>query len=200
VVCPAWDAVAASIARATGKSFKVEQASPGGGGCINRCFHLRGGGCDFFVKVNTPSTLPMFEAEAAGLAEIASTGTVRVPRPVCAERDETQAWLALEYLPLSPGRPRAMALLGERLAAMHRITHARFGWKRDNTIGATPQINRQEPEWTEFWRLHRQGATDTAGRFRTRASDCWNSWRNDSRAIGQPPRCCTAISGEATQR
>lgn len=161
----AWDAVAASIARATGKSFKVDQASPVGGGCINRSFHLRGGGRDFFVKVNAPSALPTFEAEAAGLGQIASTGTVRVPRPVCAERDETQAWLALEYLPLSPGGPRAMALLGKRLAAMHRITQAHFGWTRDNTIGATPQINRQEPEWSEFWRLHRLGyQLDLAGR------------------------------------
>jgi protein-ribulosamine 3-kinase len=162
---PAWYAVAASIARATGKPFKVDQASSVTGGCINRGFHLQGGGRDFFVKLNAASALPMFEAEAEGLEEIAITGTVRVPRPVCAERDDTQAWLALEYLPLSGGEPRAMAILGERLAAMHRITQPRFGWTRDNTIGSTPQINRQEPEWVEFWRLHRLGyQLDLAGR------------------------------------
>jgi protein-ribulosamine 3-kinase len=165
VVGRAWDAVAASIGRATGRPCKISQTSPVGGGCINRGFHLQGGGRDFFVKLNAASALSMFEAEAAGLEEIAITGTVRVPRPVCAGRDDTQAWLVLEYLPLSGGEPRAMAVLGERLAAMHRITQPRFGWTRDNTIGSTPQINRQESEWTEFWRLHRLGyQLDLAGR------------------------------------
>jgi fructosamine-3-kinase len=38
-------------------------------------------------------------------------------------------------------------MLGERLARLHRVTAPRFGWHRDNTIGATPQSN----EWTGDW-------------------------------------------------
>ncbi|HTS55258.1 MAG TPA: fructosamine kinase family protein [Burkholderiales bacterium] len=153
----AWDAVAASIGRATGRPFKISQARQVGGGCINRAFHLQGGGRNFFAKLNAGSALSTFEAEAAGLEEIAITATVRVPRPVCVGHDDTQAWLVLEYLPLSAAGPRAMAALGERLAAMHRVTRPRFGWVRDNTIGATPQVNQHESEWTEFWRRHRLG-------------------------------------------
>jgi protein-ribulosamine 3-kinase len=157
MVSPSWKAVAASIARATGEPFQVDQAKPVSGGCINQGFHLQGSARAFFVKLNTASALSMFEAEAAGLYEIAATGTVRVPLPICAERDEELAWLVLEYLPLSSGGPRAMAVLGERLAAMHRTEHERFGWTRDNTIGSTTQVNARLSDWEEFWTRHRLG-------------------------------------------
>lgn len=153
-----WKAVAASIARATAEAFQVDHANPVGGGCINQGFHLQGSRREFFVKLNTASALPMFEAEAAGLEEIAATKTVRVPLPICAGSNREQAWLVLQYLPLmSNGGPRAMALLGERLAAMHCTTRERFGWTRDNTIGSTPQVNAQLSDWGEFWTLHRLG-------------------------------------------
>ena len=157
MVSHSWEAVAASIARATGEPFQIDQANPVSGGCISQGFHLRGRGREFFVKLNTASALTMFEAEAAGLGEIAATSTVRVPLPICTESDRERAWLVLEYLPLSSGGPRAMATLGERLAAMHRITHERFGWTRDNTIGATPQVNAHLADWHEFWIQHRLG-------------------------------------------
>lgn len=157
MVSPAWEAVAASIARATGKAFQVDHANPVSGGCINQGFHLQGSGCELFVKLNTASALTMFEAEAAGLEEIAATSTVRVPLPTCAGSDRERAWLVLEYLPLSSGGPRAMAALGERLAAMHRIPREHFGWTRDNTIGSTPQVNAQLSDWGEFWAQHRLG-------------------------------------------
>ena len=153
----AWDAIAACIARATGEPFSIDQAKPVGGGCINQGFHLQGGRREFFVKLNAPSSLPVFEAEAAGLEEILASRTVRAPRPVCAGRDRARAWLVLEHLPLSSAGPRAAAALGERLAAMHRSTRACFGWTRDNAIGSTPQINAQLPDWSVFWGQHRLG-------------------------------------------
>jgi fructosamine-3-kinase len=157
MVSHAWEDVAASIARATGKAFQVDHADPVSGGCINQGFHLQGNGREFFVKLNAASALTMFEAEATGLEEIAATGTVRVPLPTCAGSNRERAWLVLEYLPLSSGGPRAMEALGERLAAMHCTTQERFGWTRDNTIGSTPQSNAHLSDWSEFWRRHRLG-------------------------------------------
>jgi len=157
MVIGAWNAVAASIARATGEPFRVKRAKPLNGGCINRGFRVQGGGREFFVKLNAPSALAMFEAEAAGLQEIAATRTVRVPAPVCAGTDSVRAWLVLEYLPLSSSGRGASAALGERLAAMHRTTQERFGWTRDNTIGSTPQINALLSDWGAFWGQHRLG-------------------------------------------
>jgi len=152
-----WKAVAASISGATGVRFQARRADRVSGGCINQGFRLQGSGREFFVKLNTASALNMFEAEADGLKEIAATSTVRVPLPICAGSDRERAWLVLEYLALSGDGPQAMALLGERLAAMHRVTRERFGWTRDNTIGSTLQVNAQLSGWGEFWTRHRLG-------------------------------------------
>ena len=40
---------------------------------------------------------------------------------------------------------------------MHKSTSKRFGWSRDNTIGATKQINQTKADWIDFWREHRLG-------------------------------------------
>ena len=50
-----------------------------------------------------------------------------------------------------------MEQLGRGLAFMHRFHAAHFGWHRDNTIGATPQINTPAADWIGFWRKQRLG-------------------------------------------
>ena len=40
---------------------------------------------------------------------------------------------------------------------MHRHTAERFGWERDNTIGATHQANAWREDWITFWREQRLG-------------------------------------------
>src|SRR3989344_4744891 len=88
------------IAAATDRPFTPTREDETGGGCINRAFLLEGGGERYFVKLNNAERLPMFEAEAEGLKEMAATKTVRVPMPLCSGVAEGQAFLVLEYLPL----------------------------------------------------------------------------------------------------
>ena len=132
-------------------------ASPVGGGCINRGYRLQGVEGEFFVKLNSAASRTMFEAEAHGLREIAATGTLRVPHAICTGSDQSQAWIVLEYLPLISATRATMARLGEQLAALHRVTGAHYGWTRDNTIGSTPQVNTPTADWIEFWRRSRLG-------------------------------------------
>jgi fructosamine-3-kinase len=111
----------------------------------------------FFVKLNRPSGLAMFEAEADGLREIAATGVIRVPSSVCAGVAEDSAFLVLEFIDFnSSGKGRAEDL-GRQLADMHRISAPQYGWWRDNTIGSIPQINALADNWPEFWRDRRIG-------------------------------------------
>jgi fructosamine-3-kinase len=149
------DAVARAISQATGERFVPEARQGVGGGCINSTEVLEGGGRRYFVKSNDAARLDMFEAEAAGLAEIACSISVRVPRPICTGRHGGRAFLVLEYLELGGGGKNTDELLGRQLAAMHRASQARFGWQRDNTIGSTPQINSEETDWPRFYREHR---------------------------------------------
>jgi fructosamine-3-kinase len=152
-----WRDIERAIGAASGIPFAVASRTAIGGGCINECYLLRDAGRVYFAKVNAPSRADMFAAEAAGLAEIARSRTVRVPHPLCHGANAQASWLVLEHLELSPGDDRSMGTLGRNLARMHRVTGAQYGWHRDNTIGATPQINTEAGNWITFWRERRLG-------------------------------------------
>lgn len=147
--------IAAAIFRATGIPFADAAARPLAGGCINQAHQLSDGKRTFFVKTNSADLLPMFEAESAGLTDILATRTVRAPQPVCSGATGGQAYLVLEYLDLHDhGDDSALA---QQLAALHRHSAAQFGWRRENTIGSTPQINIPDTDWVAFLRQHRLG-------------------------------------------
>ena len=150
-----WDEIVEQISTATGKAFRLAKASPVGGGCINEAYRLDGEGGPFFAKLNRADKLEMFEAEADGLRDIAATETVRVPHPVCRGISGGQAYLVLEHMELS-GRG-SEAELGRRMAKLHAVPQTRFGWRRDNTIGDTPQPNPASDNWVAFLREHRLG-------------------------------------------
>ncbi len=152
-----WEAVAASIASATGTAFTITACTEVGGGCINRGYRVAGRGVVYFVKLNDAGRRGMFDAEAEGLRAIAQAGAVRVPTPLCTGEDQSHSWLVLEYLELASGSTGAMPALGQQLARLHLASAARFGWHRDNTIGATPQRNPWTASWIEFWRIQRLG-------------------------------------------
>jgi len=146
-----WKDVERSIGAASGAPFAIETRARIGGGCINECYVVRGGERTWFVKLNAATRADMFAAEAEGLDEIARSAAVRVPRPLCHGARDNASWLVLEHLELRPGDDRSMGRLGRGLARMHRVTGARFGWHRDNTIGATPQVNTGSSDWIAFW-------------------------------------------------
>lgn len=148
---------ARDIAAATGAPFEVVETAEVGGGDINQAYRLSGRDFACFLKFNpADGARAMFEAEAAGLAELARAaedGGPRVPRPLCSGGNGQGAWLVMEYLQLGRGgEARAMGLA---LARLHRRHADQFGWHRDNTIGATPQHNGRMADWTAFWQTRR---------------------------------------------
>ena len=152
-----WLALGERIARASGRPFVATTHEAIGGGCINDAYRVQDGERTYFVKLNAARQLPMFEAEAAGLAEILDTAALRVPRPICYGDIGDRCYLVLEYVPLARISETAMETLGRELALMHRTPRSYFGWHRDNTIGSTPQINEPGDDWPTFWRDRRLG-------------------------------------------
>ena len=150
-----WSTVAQHLSAATGQSFAIRYCQSLNGGCINQAWKISDGNRAFFVKTHAAHGLAMFEAEAAGLAELAASQTVRVPGPVSWGSAAGLAWLALDYLPLGRKETQAMVRLGQQLAALHRPLQPYFGWRRDNYIGSTPQRNTRSDDWIEFWREQR---------------------------------------------
>jgi len=112
-------------------------------------------GSDSFVKTGPATTLDMFEAEADGLRELAAAKVIRVPEVYETGLDNGQAFIAMEKLQLQRATGDVERRFGEQLAALHRCSGEQFGWRRDNTIGPTPQINTRSEDWVSFFREHR---------------------------------------------
>ncbi len=154
---PLIAAINRDVSLVTGRPFRAETRRAAGGGCINSAMTVEGGGKRYFVKLNDARALTMFEAEAAGLAEIARSRTMRVPAAICAGVHGENAYLVLEYLDLGRCDIAGAERLGQALAAMHRVQAKQFGWTRDNTIGSTPQINSRSDNWISFYAEYRLG-------------------------------------------
>jgi protein-ribulosamine 3-kinase len=151
-----WQHLETQISQASGRVFSLARHQNIAGGCINQASRIVGvDQSEYFIKFNRADLLPMFEAEAQALSEMAASNSVRVPQPICSGAHGGQCYLVMEYLPLS-GRAD-MSLLGSQLATMHRSCVSQFGWSIDNTIGSTPQPNQQTHDWIAFWREQRLG-------------------------------------------
>jgi protein-ribulosamine 3-kinase len=144
----------------TGRRFAERPAEAVHGGSINHCVRWPGTGGDAFVKLAGAAYLSTYGAEAAGLEELRAAAALRVPRVHAVGLAGNKAVLAMEWLEFSPlvgDKTEVQARLGEGLAAQHRVTGLRFGWTRDNTIGATPQPNDADDDWVHFWQARRLG-------------------------------------------
>jgi fructosamine-3-kinase len=150
-----WTELGNRISAVTGKPFVKQAQESVTGGSINTAYKLQGTDQRYFVKLNKAAYLAMFEAEMAGILELAASKTVRVPHPICCGTLGDQAYLVLEFLDLQSVDENVMALLGQQLACLHKTVHSAFGWYRNNTIGTTPQINSIHTDWGCFWRQHR---------------------------------------------
>jgi fructosamine-3-kinase len=152
-----WPRLAAALSAATGLHVASEPDRSVGGGSINECRRWPSREGPLFVKLAPAGRLPMFEAEAEGLRELRQAGRLRVPRVLGHGAVEQRAFLALEWIDFGSASTRSETLLGEGLAAQHRVTASDFGWHRDNTIGSTPQRNTRDQDWVRFYVDHRLG-------------------------------------------
>ena len=151
------NAIAAAL-RAAGLSVPV-QDRPLGGGCIHdvRTVDLADG-TTVVAKIDDAKVLGRFREEAAGLAALAATDTVRVPAVLeCAVHDG-RAILLLAHLDQAPASSRDWARFGAALAALHAAdAGSRYGFEHDNHLGPTPQPNRWADDWVTFNREQRLG-------------------------------------------
>ena len=147
---PLWLAIADTITAHTRAKITSVEMEPVSGGCINECLRLVSDQGIYFVKVNRHVYAHrMFQCEAMGLAEMATTNGLEIPAVICLGEFNNGAFLVLEHLDLR-GRHNPVAL-AEGLAQMHRSTQPRYGWHEDNFIGSAPQVNSWSTCWESFW-------------------------------------------------
>ena len=153
-----WQEISQAIAKATQKSFKVEDTRSVSGGCINQGYQIKGDNQQYFVKLNQASKVEMFQAEALGLKQMIATKTLVVPQPICWGVADSSSYIVLEWLDLGRGDSSSWQEMGKQLALMHKQgTNPQFGWNLNNTIGSTPQINDWKDNWADFFAEQRIG-------------------------------------------
>ena len=150
-----WQSLGSEVAEQLQLPARDISATRIGGGDINQAWCLRLDRQRFFVKLNRIDSLPMFEAEHAGLDALAATRSIRVPQVFATGRLTGFAYIAMEFIELGGGADAAR--LARALADLHGHCHRQFGFERDNTIGSTPQVNRFHDDWIAFWREQRLG-------------------------------------------
>ena len=152
-------AVARVLAAAVGGRWAVQPLHASG---FCATWRAQSEGTALFVKSLPHASAQVLEAEADGLAALAQTRTLRVPSVIaCASQAEHDvAVLALEWLDLHAMDPGSGERFGRAVAALHRAAppagDGRFGWRRDNVLGRTPQHNRWSDEggldgWLAFF-------------------------------------------------
>ncbi|AFZ52504.1 Fructosamine/Ketosamine-3-kinase [Cyanobacterium aponinum PCC 10605] len=153
-----WSEIISKINQNIEQKFEMCDRRSIGGGCINQAYQLIGTQESYFIKLNSASSLDMFMAEALGLEEMYSTHTILVPKPICYGIAGNNSYIVLEYFELGRGSSQSWQLMGKKLAQLHRYQkETRFGWKINNTIGSTPQINDWGDNWSEFFAETRIG-------------------------------------------
>ena len=129
----------------------VEPAS--GGLAALAVYARRADGTSVFAKgfVEAPSD-DAFVAEAEGLDALRSLGGIATPTVLLAHRD----LLVLSMLEPRPTTELFWQQLAHDLARLHTTTTSpRFGWHRDNWLGARRQSNQWSGDGFEFFAQHR---------------------------------------------
>ena len=151
------NSIDSAISTLFGPSVKVVDRQRVSGGDINRAYRLGLSSGEYvFLKCNRAGLLDMFNAEARGLEALRATGTIGVPEPLAVGKDNTEAFLIMEYLSPASRRADYWETFGHELAALHRAEcGTSFGFPTDNYIGSTPQQNAPMDKWVAFFRERR---------------------------------------------
>lgn len=110
------------------------------------------------AKLASGTEAERIKAEADGLRALREHGQLLVPEHSLTE-DDTHACLLMDHLsPASGTTNHDWIRFADELADHHQTpTGERYGWGRDNFIGATPQPNGWRVDWVEFNAEHRLG-------------------------------------------
>jgi len=154
---PDWSAIISQLETAGVRPLPAATPSTVSGGDISSAWRLATENGDLFIKTGPASSAEMFDAEAEGLTELASTDAIRVPNVVASGQTELSAYLGLEWMSFERADAATERLFGEQLATLHHTTQNRYGWHRNNTIGLTPQENTWRDNWLDFFREQRLG-------------------------------------------
>jgi fructosamine-3-kinase len=150
--------IEAALRNHFGDPIKITSKSTISGGCINQAWKLElSNGQAVFMKENSARFENMFHAEATGLKALRVSGGPRVPEPFAVVADAHSQVILMSFISEGPRHPHYWEEFGRSFAALHMHCGDAFGFKEDNYIGSTRQVNTPSADWPEFFGTYRLG-------------------------------------------
>lgn len=154
-----WHALSLHLSELLDIDFEIREKTAISGGDIHDAYCISDRGEQrFFVKINQRECLPTFEAEAAGLRQLAMSEHIHVPRVYFVGPVKDSAALVLNFLPIKSLNDTHAYLFGQQLARHHRWgEQVEYGFDDDNFIGTNEQRNGWHRKWCHFFAEQRIG-------------------------------------------
>ncbi|MDP5031025.1 MAG: fructosamine kinase family protein [Paraglaciecola sp.] len=153
-----WHFISEEISKSINKDFICDDIREISSGHSHKAFKITDGRSRYFVKTNQKSYLPHFESEIDGLTHLSKAQLFRLPKIICSGVVADKAFLVLEFLTLSEGTTEDWFQFGQLLAQQHQTqTQNMYGWQEDNYIGLSPQPNKWNKKWCQFFAEQRIG-------------------------------------------
>ncbi|MEP4533275.1 MAG: fructosamine kinase family protein [Cyclobacteriaceae bacterium] len=146
-----------AILEVLGQKTPIVRHRPVLGGDINEAVELHTAQGKFFIKYQNGYYPDIFEKEAQGLACLADSNTLHVPKVLGHGKIDNTHFLLLEFIEKGTPSGNFWESFGEGLAMLHSCTSNKFGLEVDNYIGRLPQINNPQDNWVDFFYEHRIG-------------------------------------------
>ncbi|RUT79062.1 fructosamine kinase [Ancylomarina longa] len=130
---------------------KISAFKPIAGGSIFNAYQIKYNDGSFcFLKTSSDES-DIFQKEANGLHEIQKTGCIRVPEVLMVD----QSFILLKFIDPGKKKENFFSNFGEQIAKLHSHTSLKFGYREDNHIGSTIQINiaakNDSLNWADFY-------------------------------------------------
>ena len=161
-----------------GENVSIERTLPISGGDINDAYAcILSDGSRVFMKSNRRENLDFFRKEAEGLFSIQKTHAIKTPAVLAMGTDGNRSFLLLGLIESKNKSEGYHENFGRSLAMLHsaptdeyvkyageaetqknggtkdaNVRSGRFGFIRDNYIGAGYQVNEPRDKWIDFFR------------------------------------------------
>lgn len=158
-----WHFISEHISQQTNNLFICQHRTELNGGDSHKSYVIRDDAKRYFVKTAPLQPSPYLACEADSLDALAKTQTIATPKVVCrgiasCHGEETE-YLVLQHLKFIDGSDVSWQQLGESLAKLHRANiKDTMGWRYDNYIGKTKQLNTSCHDWPTFYAENRVAA------------------------------------------
>ncbi|MBT0587279.1 fructosamine kinase family protein [Alteromonas oceanisediminis] len=159
-----WHFISDHVSQAKHREFICDSVKPLHQQHECASYQIRSGDQRYFAKIRTGThqkserDTAQLHAEADSLNALRCSDSFKVPEVICVgwcdEETVSYEYLILEFVGFKPPSNALWKHAGEALATLHKHPPkgtTDYGWPTDNWVGSTPQFNKTNAHWRDFY-------------------------------------------------